>query len=135
MNRKEYTKGRDFHGKSLKRSFAPPPPPTQSRIYMTYEGRDSRVRIKERSHALSPLPCHSETHIQTHIQRAKGEHTTGEYTGAQASRHTHPRPRGSVATQAQFIRMERRHIMHSSQHPPTPKRGVGNIICRAHPFG
>jgi hypothetical protein len=34
--KKEHTKGKDFHGKSLKRSFVPPPPPpTQSRIYMT----------------------------------------------------------------------------------------------------
>jgi hypothetical protein len=101
----------------------------------TQEGKDSRVRINERSHALSPLPSHSEAHIQTLIQRAKGEHTTGKYTGAHASRHAHSRPRGRVATQAQFIRMERRHIIYSSQHPPTTKRGVGNIICKAHPFG
>ncbi len=111
------------------------PPPLLSGLYLADVGGVSRVRIKERSHALSPLPCHSETHIQTHIQRAKGEHTTGEYTGAHASRHTHPRPWGRVATQAQFIRMERRHVMYSSQHPPTLKRGVGNIICKARPFG
>jgi hypothetical protein len=97
----------------------------------TQEGRDARARINKRSHALSPLPSHSETHIQ----RARGEHTMEKYTGAHASRHTHPRPKGRVATQAQFVRMERRHIMYNSQHPPTTKRGVGNIICRARPFG
>jgi hypothetical protein len=52
------------------------------------------VRINERSHAVYPLPNHSETYIQ----RARGEHTTGEHTPTHASRHTHLRPRGRKAT-------------------------------------
>jgi hypothetical protein len=105
------------------------------KLNSSQEGRDPKARISERSHALSPLPNHSETHIQTHILKAKGEHTAEKYTGAHASRHTHPRPRGRVTTQVQFVRMERKHIMYSSQHPPTPKGGVGNLICKARPFG
>ncbi len=61
------------------------------------------------------------------IQKHTFKHTTGEYTGAHASRHTHPPPRGRVTTQAQFVRMEKRHIMYSSQHPPPPK-GVWEIL-------
>ncbi len=84
--------------------------------------------------ALTPAQSFKDTHSNTRSQGEK-EHAIGKYTGAHASRHTHPRPGGTVASQAQFVRMERRHIMYSSQQPPTPKRGVGNIICKACPFG
>jgi hypothetical protein len=30
--------------------------------------------------------------------------------------------------------MEKRHIVYSSQHPPTPKRGAGNIILKGAPI-
>jgi hypothetical protein len=33
LQRKEHTKGRDFHGKSLKRSFVPPPPHPPNREF------------------------------------------------------------------------------------------------------
>jgi hypothetical protein len=93
-----------------------------------------RVDLRKVTCALTP-PSHSKTHIQTHIHRVKGEHTIEEYTGAHASRHAHPRPGGRVASQAQFVRMEKRHIVYSSQHPP-PSKGVREILfLKARPFG
>jgi hypothetical protein len=104
-------------------------PPTQPRLFEALE-REGFKSEEQRKVACAPSPP---IHSRTHTQRAKEEHTTGEHTGTYASRHTLPRPRGRRATQAQFVRMEGKCIIYSSQHPPPPK-GCGRYYLWGTPI-
>jgi hypothetical protein len=76
------------------------------------------VKINERSHELSPLPSHSETHIQ----RAKGEHTTGEHTGA------HTPGQGAEEQPRLSLSVWREITLFTAPSTPHHQKGVWEIL-------
>ncbi len=79
------------------------------------------------------LPCPV---IQKHTFKGRKENTPQGNTQAHTPAGTHtPGQWGRRATQAQFVRMERKYIIYSSQHPPpTTKKGCGKYYLLGAPI-
>ena len=91
MNRKEHTKGRDFHGKSLKRSFLPLPPthPLENLHDIGREGFKSEDQGKVTC-ALSSALSFRNTHSNTHSKGERGTYHRRIHRRTRQQAHTPP---------------------------------------------
>jgi hypothetical protein len=91
LHRKEHTKGRDFHGKSLKRSFVPslPTHPIKNLHDIWREGFKSEDLGKVTC-ALSSALSFRNTHLNTHPKGERGTYHRRAHRRTRQQAHTPP---------------------------------------------
>ncbi len=133
MKRKEHTKGRDFHGKSLERSFLPPLPtlPIKNLHDIGREGFKSEDQGKVTC-ALSPALSFRDTHSK-HTYKGK-RRTYHRRTHRRTRQQAHTSPAKGQSSNPGSVRPYGEKILCTAPSTPPPPKGVWEILFvgRAH---